>query len=106
MPIVKDKNYKIVKIEKGPLQRFKNSNIIMKKFGEMGLQVYRVITGKRTSEDLRKDLDIEPEAFAAIVNYMEEAGMIELTLVGAEKIEEFTAPKEEVIEEKKEELTV
>src|SRR3990167_10762066 len=106
MPIVKDKNYKIVKIEKGPLQRFKNSNLLMKKFGEMGLQIYRVITGKRTSEDLRKDLDIEPEAFAAIVNYMEDAGMIELTPVGAEKIEEVEKKEEiiEQVEEKKEEV--
>ena len=100
MPLGKDKNYKIIKIEKGPLQRFKNSNLLMKKFGEIGLQVYRVITGKRTSEELRKDLDIEPEAFAAIVNYMEDAGMIELTSVGAEKIEEkIVEEKEKTVEE-------
>ncbi len=78
MPLKKDNDYSIMKIEKGPLQRFKNSNLIMKKFGEVGLQIYRIITGKRTVLELKRDLDIDPDTFEAIVNYMEEAGMVEL----------------------------
>ncbi len=96
MPLQKNQNYKIIKIEKGPLQRFKNSNLLMKKFGEVGLQIYRVITGKRSSEELRKDLDIEPEAFAAIINYMEEAGMIELSQLKASVSREEVKIKEEI----------
>ena len=91
-------DYKITKIEKGPLNRFKNQNLLLKKFGELGLHIYKAITGKRTAEELRKDLEIEPDIFAEMLSYMEEAGMIELTAVesGSAKAEK---PKEE---EKKE----
>lgn len=94
MPLKKGEDYKIIKIEKGPLQRFKNSNLLTKKFGEMGLQVYRVITGKRSADELRKDLDMEAEPFTAIINYMEDAGMIELAPLGKEISGEEKAEKE------------
>jgi len=98
--------YKIEKLEKGPLQRFKNQNLLLKKFGEVGLQVYKVITGKRTSEELRNDLDMEPELFNQILSYMQEAGMVQLSPVSGEKekpaVEEETpgeiAPEEELEE--------
>jgi len=68
MAMAKGSDYKIEKLEKGPLQRFKNQNLLLKKFGEVGLQVYKVITGKRTSEELRKDLDMEEEKFSEILH--------------------------------------
>ncbi len=71
-------DYKIEKLEKGPLQRFKNQNLLLKKFGEVGLQIYKAITGKRSSKELRKDLDMDDELLTQMLNYMEEAGMINL----------------------------
>ena len=85
------------KIEKGPLQRFKNSNLLMKKFGEIGLQVYRLITGKRTAGELCADLDMEEEAFWAIIDYMQEAGMVELVVGGKSITEESTQEPQEKI---------
>lgn len=85
----KGSDKKIEKLEKGPLARFKNQNLLLKKFGEVGLQVYKVITGKRTTEELRSDLDMDEELFANIINYMEEAGMVRL---GSEPEEE--SPRE------------
>lgn len=90
-------NYKIAKIEKGPLQRFKNQNLLLKKFGEVGLQIYKAITGKRTSEELRKDLDIDSDIFSKVLAYMQEAGMVELAPL--EGGAELAAPKKEEKEE-------
>lgn len=106
-------DYKIAKLEKGPLQRFKNQNLLLKKFGEVGLKVYKSITGKRTADELREDLDIAPDIFAEILSYMEDVKMIELNPVESEgsrknitklseeeedsgKIEETAEPTEEV----------
>ncbi len=97
--MAKGSDYNIKKTEKGPLQRFKNQNLILKKYGETGLKIYRAITGKRTVKELQKDLGIEKDVFDSIINYLQEAGMIELTMVGLEKKEE----KPEVIEEVEEE---
>ncbi len=78
-------DYRIKKLEKGPLQRFKNQNLLIKKFGEVGLQIYKAITGKRTTSELQKDLGIEDSMFDQVVNYMLDAGMVELepTTAGA-----------------------
>ena len=86
-------DYHITKLEKGPLQRFKNQNLLLKKFGEIGLRVYKVITGNRTSEELRKDLDIDQAMFSNILSYMEEAGMIQLEPVGKSKMREKPGKK-------------
>ncbi len=76
--MAKGSDYRIKKIEKGPLQRFKNQNLLIKKFGEIGLQVYKAITGKRTTQELRKDLGVEQALFDQILTYMQESGMVEL----------------------------
>ncbi len=70
--------FKIKKLERGPLQRFKNQNLLIKKFGEVGIQVYKAITGKRTTEQLRSDLGIDAALFNDILDYMKDAGMVEL----------------------------
>ncbi len=97
--MAKGADYNIIKREKGPLQRFKNQNLLIKKFGEVGLQVYKAITGKRSTGELCKDLGLEKDLFDQIVNYMQDAGMVELepvTTGKAEKKEEFvpSAPEE------------
>ncbi len=77
--------YRINKLEKGPLQRFKNQNLLIKKYGEVGLQIYKAITGKRTTKELQKDLGVEDSMFDQVVNYMLDAGMIELEPVGKQE---------------------
>ncbi|MFH1393558.1 MAG: hypothetical protein ABII71_01925 [Candidatus Micrarchaeota archaeon] len=97
-------DYRITKLEKGPLQRFKNQNLILKKFGESGLQIYKAITGKRTSNELKADLGIDDDVFYSALSFMEEQGMLELTPADAQRppapadeeleIEEGEAPEE------------
>jgi hypothetical protein len=82
--MAKGSDYRIKKLEKGPLQRFKNQNLLIKKFGEIGLQIYKAITGKRSTQELRKDLGIEEALFDQVVSYMVDAGMAELEPVGRE----------------------
>ncbi len=78
-------DYIIKKTEKGPLQRFKNQNLLLKKFGELGLKVYRAITGKRTVEELKKDLALDENIFYPVIDYMKEAEMVELVPAGAKE---------------------
>jgi len=78
----KGKDYRITKLEKGPLQRFKNQNLLLKKFGEAGLQIYKAITGKRSSEELKSDLGLDDEMFYGALSFMEEQGMIKLEPAG------------------------
>jgi len=96
----KGSDYNIKKLEKGPLQRFKNQNLILKKYGEVGLKIYRAITGKRTVAELQKDLDIKKDIFDEVINYLQEAGMVEVAPAGEEKKKE-KKPAEEVPEEEK-----
>ena len=97
--MAKGSDYRIKKIEKGPLQRFKNQNLLIKKFGETGLQVYKAITGKRTTHELRQDMGIEQDMFDQILTYMQDAGMVELEPTTAKSSEraskETEAPAEE-----------
>ncbi len=92
----KGTDYRIIKLEKGPLQRFKNQNLILKRFGETGLQVYKAITGKRTAEELRRDLGVEPGMFAEILDFMRDAGMVELEGVKAHEPERGVETPEEI----------
>ncbi|NYZ74391.1 hypothetical protein H0O00_04570 [Candidatus Micrarchaeota archaeon] len=104
--MAKGSDYRIKKIEKGPLQRFKNQNLLIKKFGETGLQVYKAITGKRTTSELLKDLGLEKDLFDQILTYMQDAGMVELEPTAskprAEAVEKPEA-EEEAPEETEEE---
>ncbi len=96
MPKGSTSDYRIKKIEKGPLQRFKNQNLLIKKFGEVGLQIYKAITGKRTTKELKKDLGIEPKMFDQVLEYMQNAGMVELEPAAKEK---EAPPEEEILPE-------
>jgi len=91
--MAKKMNYTIKKLEKGPLQRFKNQNLLLKKFGEVGLKIYRAITGRRTVEELKKDLALDDAMFDPVIDYMTEAGMIELTPEGKKEEKKPEAPE-------------
>jgi hypothetical protein len=91
----KGSEYRIKKLEKGPLQRFKNQNLLIKKFGEVGLQIYKTITGKRTTAELRKDLGVDQALFDQVVTYMVDAGMVELEPTTGEAKEAPDTEKEE-----------
>ncbi len=93
----KGADYRIVKLEKGPLQRFKNQNLLLKKYGEIGLQIYKAITGKRTATELRRDLGVEEGLFAEVLDFMQDAGMVELQPTGAARREAgVSVPEEEI----------
>jgi DNA-binding HxlR family transcriptional regulator len=98
MPKGSTSDYRIKKIEKGPLQRFKNQNLLIKKFGEVGLQIYKAITGKRTTKELKKDLGVEPKMFDQVLEYMQTAGMVELEPAAREKPKK-EPPEEETLPE-------
>ncbi|MGV8176779.1 MAG: hypothetical protein ACP5NX_03200 [Candidatus Bilamarchaeaceae archaeon] len=93
-------DYRIEKTEKGPLQRFKNQNLILQKFGQTGLKIYTAISPRRSAEQLRNDLGMDPDVFAGVLKYMEESGMVRLVAVE----EEGAAKKTEEPEEKPEEI--
>ncbi len=88
-------DFNLEKLEKGPLQRFKNQNLLLRKFGEVGLRIYRAITGKRTKEQLKKDLGTEPDIFDSVVEFMRDAEIVKLTPVGEKKAAPAEAPPEE-----------
>ncbi|MEM3541435.1 MAG: hypothetical protein QXF86_04475 [Candidatus Bilamarchaeaceae archaeon] len=111
--------YLIKKTEKGPLQRFKNQNLLLKKFGEVGLKIYRAITGKRTIDELKKDLNLEDQMFYPVIEYMKETEMVELIPVGGateeraaevkekpKAVEKVERPKKEIEEEAPREVEV
>lgn len=86
-------DFRIKKNEKGPLQRFKNQNLLLKKYGEVGLQVYKAITGQRTSEELKRDLGIDEGLFDDILNFMKQSGIIELEAMDNKPHTDLEAPE-------------
>ncbi len=81
-------DYSIKKLEKGPLQRFKNQNAVLKRFGDVGLQVYKGITGKRTSQELARDLGMESDKFMEILDFLHQSGMVDLQPLGGKGAKE------------------
>ncbi len=100
--MAKGNDYRIKKIEKGPLQRFKTQNLLLKKFGETGIQVYKAITGKRSTQELKKDLGIEDSLFDQIISYMHDSGMVELEPTSGEPAKKQSALEPEPVEETEE----
>ncbi len=74
----KDLDRSIRKVEKTSLQKFKNQNRVVKKFGSAGLKVYRAIrkSGIPVSELMEKT-NLEQVKLAEILAFLEEKGMIE-----------------------------
>lgn len=94
-------DYKIKKNEKGPLQRFKNQNLILKKFGDLGLSVYKAITGKRSLNELKNDVSVDPKLFDQMIEFMEKNELIVLEQTGSSKSEptQVQEPSEPSIDE-------
>lgn len=91
-------DYKIKKNEKGPLQRFKNQNLILKKFGDLGLSVYKAITGKRSLTELKNDVSVDPKLFDQMIEFMEKNELIILEKPSSSK-EELPVDSEPVSQE-------
>lgn len=85
-------DYKIKKNEKGPLQRFKNQNLMLKKFGDMGLSVYKAITGKRSLSELKNDVSVDPKLFDQMIEYMQQNDLIILEPSSSESSTEEPVP--------------
>ncbi len=84
----KNLDYRLKRIEKGPLQRFKNQNAVLKKFGETGLKLYKAINGKKTAEEIVKELGFESDFVAEVIAWLEEKEIIELIIVEDKKEKE------------------
>ena len=72
-----DKNAKIKKIDKGPLQRFKSQNAILKKFGENGLAVFRGANGKRNIQEITESLGLETDFVIEVSDWLVEKKIAE-----------------------------
>jgi hypothetical protein len=51
---------------------------ISDKYGEIGLKVYSLIDGKRTSAEIAKQAHLGQAQFVDIIRFMEERGIVEL----------------------------
>ncbi|MGB9719673.1 MAG: hypothetical protein ACPL06_03730 [Candidatus Anstonellales archaeon] len=91
----------VEKLETGPLQKFKNQNVILKKFGKDSLKVYNALDGKKTLGEIVKESGLEEAKVIEMVNFMLEKGLA--AAVGEEPIKPREKPVEEV-EERKEEI--
>ncbi len=72
-----DAETKIRKLEKGPLQRFKNQNAVLKKYGEDGLKVYKAADGKKTVAQIAAETGVGEELAKEIAEWLVESGMAE-----------------------------
>ncbi len=91
----------VEKLETGPLQKFKNQNVILKKFGKDSLKVYNALDGKKTLGEIVKESGLEEAKVIEMLNFMLEKGLA--AAVGEEPIKPREKPVEEV-EERKEEI--
>lgn len=108
----------VKKIETGPLQKFKNQNIILKKFGKDSLKVYNKLDGTKTLVEIAKEIGLAEEKVIEMANFMVEKGLAvvkggpeekiekKVEETGKEKVEEAEIkpeiPKEEVAVKKEE----
>ncbi|MCX8167229.1 MAG: hypothetical protein N3E37_05270 [Candidatus Micrarchaeota archaeon] len=69
----------VTKIEKSAVERFKNENDLLKKFGSDGLKVYRSIEENSYITDIIKKADLDETKVFDILEYMESKGMIVVT---------------------------
>lgn len=111
-----DEKNVVEKLETGPLQKFKNQNIILKKFGKDSLKVYNELDGTKTLGEIAKESGLEEAKVLEMVNFMVEKGLAvvkgrpeekiekKVEETGKEKVEEVEIkpeiPKEEVAVEK------
>lgn len=74
----KDLEKEIRKVEKNSLQKFKNQNIILKKFKKDGLKVYRAVRKSGISiGELLEKTKMEKKAVLEILEFLRKKGMVE-----------------------------
>lgn len=112
-----DEKNVVKKIETGPLQKFKNQNIILKKFGKDSLKVYNELDGTKTVGEIAKETGLAEAKVIEMVNFMIEKGLAvvkggpeekiekKVEEAGKEKVEEVEI-KPEIPETPKEEVAV
>jgi len=93
--------------EKGPLDRFRNQNLLLKKFGEDGLAVYNLIDSERTAAQLLSESGMKEERFVEILEFMEENSIlsfetVEVRKAAKKKEKEPEAPSAKPVEAAKE----
>ncbi|MBM3229391.1 hypothetical protein FJZ26_03080 [Candidatus Parvarchaeota archaeon] len=72
----------ITKLEKGPMDRFKNRNMVLEKFGEQGTDIYDAIGKGISANQLASSLQIEEETLVQVLEFLEQKKIIS---VGAAK---------------------
>ncbi len=114
-------DYRVKRLEKGPLQRFRNQNAVLKKFGENGLKLYKAANGKKTANEIIAETRLDADFAAEVIAWLDEKGMIALITVEGEIVEmeklgrnegeekkeaKPKTPKPEIGEEKEEEIKI
>ncbi|HQT44423.1 MAG TPA: hypothetical protein PLO51_00435 [Candidatus Micrarchaeota archaeon] len=92
----------ISRLESGPLDRFKNQNLLLKKFGEEGLKVYNALEEPAQAKTLMESTGIKEAKFVSILEFMEENGIIAVSdkpPAGAGAAVQASAAEEEPEEE-------
>lgn len=69
--------------------------IIQKRYGTLGMQVYSLIDGKKTAEEIMRKLNMVESKFLEILAFMEQSGIIMLNYPGI-KNPNLGYPKESV----------
>ncbi|MCD6227758.1 hypothetical protein J7J90_04680 [Candidatus Micrarchaeota archaeon] len=105
--ITMEKNATIKRLEKGPLDRLTNENLLIKRFGTEGLFVYTAIDNVKTVEEILDETGVSEDKFSEILDFMIEHNMIDIIGSG-EEAGEITEPEfqpSESMEPSEEEVT-
>jgi len=88
--------------EEGEKELSQFEKIINESYGEKGLQVYKLIDGKRTAEEIMKEANVDEEFIIDFFSFLENRGIIRLERPGGEKKkeeeEEKTGPESATIQ--------
>ena len=79
---------KISKTSKNPLEVIKEQNLLLKRFGEKGLVVYRLIGAETTIGELMDVTGLNESEIMKILEFMEENRMIDIIGEPAKKAKE------------------
>ena len=74
--------------EEGEKELSQFEKIINESYGEKGLQVYKLIDGKRTAEEIMKEANVDEEFIIDFFSFLENRGIIRLERPGGEKKKE------------------
>ena len=71
-------DFVIRKKEEHYIDKFKNQNALMKKFGEEGIKVYVVLNENKTMGQMLQEASVSEDRFIEILEFMDNEGMISL----------------------------